>query len=150
MPFAKGQSGCKEKQFSTGNQPKNPGRKPSLYKKIKSLTGLRVECELSKEDYFKLIRFVMERTPNEIEKLIKNPDGTQNKDIPLWMINIISAINVDIRYGRISTIDAIFDRVFGKATLSIEADISTAPKMEEMTEEQIMAEIARIDRELGG
>lgn len=136
-------------RFTSANQPKNSGRKPSLYKKLKELTGLRVEYELSKEDYFKLIRFVMERTPNEIEKLIKNPDGTQNKDIPIWVINIISAINMDIRYGRTSTMDSIFDRVFGKAIQSIEADISTSPKMEGMSEEHILAEIARIDKELG-
>lgn len=40
------------------------------------------------------------------------------------MCNIISAIFSDIRFGRTSTVEMIFDRIFGKSTQPIEGDIN--------------------------
>ena len=48
-------------RFSSDNQPKKNGRKPSLYKQLKELTGKKVDYELSKEDYFKTIREIQRR-----------------------------------------------------------------------------------------
>ena len=50
-------------RFSSDNQPQNSGRKPSVYKYIKDITGKKVAPEMSKEDYYKVIRFLMESTP---------------------------------------------------------------------------------------
>lgn len=110
-------------RFTSDNQPKKNGRKPALYKQLKELTGKKVDFELSKEDYFKVIRYLMERTPAELKIIMQNaqdPKGTT----PIWVINIISAINSDIRYGRTYTIDSLFDRIFGKSTQPIEGDLN--------------------------
>lgn len=48
-------------KFSSTNQPQNRGRKPSLYNHIKKLLGTEAKAELSKEDYFKLIQFLLEQ-----------------------------------------------------------------------------------------
>lgn len=118
------EKGNKEgKKFSSENQPQNRGRKPSIYKKLKAITSKKVGYELEKEDYFKVIRWVMEQNAGTLEVLIKDKDGRPNKDTPLWLINIISAINADIRYGRTTTVEMIFDRVFGKATQPIEGEM---------------------------
>jgi len=135
-------------RFSSYNQPKKNGRKPSLYKRLKKQTGIKVDHELSKEDYYNVIQYIMERTPNELKSLLKDINGHANKDTPIWILNIISAINTDVRYGRTTTIDGIFDRLFGKATQAIEADISTPQKTDEMTNEQLRSEIDRVDNEL--
>lgn len=135
-------------RFDSSNQPKNAGRKPSLYKKLKAVTGIKVDHELSKEDYHNVIKYLMERTPNELEALTKDADGHANKDTPIWILNIISAINMDVRYGRTTTIDSLFDRLFGKAVQSIEADISTPIDAKKMTDEEIQGEIDKIDNEL--
>ena len=111
-------------RFTSENQPKNKGRKPSLYKQLKELTGKKVDFELSKEDYYKVIRFLMERTPGELQKILDNAKDKENGSTPIWVLNIISAINSDIRYGRTSTIDMIFDRLFGKSTQPIEGDVN--------------------------
>ena len=66
---------------------------------------------MSKEDYYKVIRFLMESTPETLEGLVKNKDGTPNKKTPVWVLNVVSAINADIRYGRTYTVDSLFDRV---------------------------------------
>lgn len=111
-------------RFSSDNQPKNAGRKPSLYKKLKELTGKKVDYEMSKEDYFKVIRYLMERTPGELKKIIENAKDEVNGSTPVWVLSVISAINTDIRYGRTSTIDSLFDRLFGRSTQPIEGDIN--------------------------
>lgn len=135
-------------RFSSTNPPKNAGRKPSLFKKLKTQVGIKVDHELSKEDYYNVIRYLMERTPNELEALVKDSDGHANKNTPIWIINIISAINSDVRYGRTATLDGLFDRLFGKATQAIEADITTTKIANEMTDEELENEIKRLDKEL--
>ncbi|MEG2120465.1 MAG: hypothetical protein RRZ64_00225 [Rikenellaceae bacterium] len=122
MAFEKGNN--IGKQFSSDNQPKKNGRKPSLYKQLKDLTGKRVEYEMSKEDYFKVIRYLMERTPGELKKILEDAKDEEKGTTPVWVINIISAINSDIRYGRTSTMDMIFDRLFGRSTQPIEGEIN--------------------------
>lgn len=110
-------------RFTSTDQPANAGRKPSVYKYIKTITGKKVAAEMSKEDYLKVIRFLMESTPEELEPLVKSADNKPNKKTPIWVLNVVSAINTDIRYGRTSTVEMLFDRVFGKATQPIESDV---------------------------
>lgn len=136
------------KQFSSENQPKKNGRKPSLYKKLKDLDGKKVDFELSKEDYYNIIRYLMERTPGELKRIVENARDDINGTIPVWVINIISAIQFDIRYGRMNTIDSIFDRIFGKAIQPVDAEITSNVKNEVLTEEQIKLELDRIDKAL--
>ena len=90
-----------------------------MYKYIKDITGKKVAPEMSKEDYYKVIRFLMESTPETLEGLVKNKAGT-----PVWVLNVVSAINADIRYGRTYTVDSLFDRVFGKPTQQIESEVN--------------------------
>lgn len=134
-------------RFTSENQPKNSGRKPALYTQLKKLTGKQVKHELSKEDYYKIIQYLMERTPNELKTIIDDAKK-QNGTTPVWVINIISAIQNDIRYGRTNTIDSVFDRIFGKATQPIDAEVTTRDTQEALTEEQIRAELEKIDNAL--
>lgn len=116
----------KNTRFTSENQPKNRGRKPSVYKYIKSLTGKKIDPEMSREDYYKVIRFLMEASPEELENLVKLPDGAPNKKTPVWVLNIVSAINADIRYGRTSTVEMLFDRIFGKATQVVDGTVEAS------------------------
>ena len=104
-------------RFTSDNQPKKNGRKPSLYKYIRKLTGLNVNIELEKSDYLKIIQFLMEKSPKELKPFLQDERGQQNEDTPMWILAIISAIN--------STVEMLFDRVFGKAVQPIEGDISS-------------------------
>lgn len=110
-------------RFTSENQPTKRGRKPSVYKYIQALSGKRVAPEMSKDDYFKVIRFIMESSPEQLEPLIKDADKKPNKKTPLWVLNVISAINSDIRYGRTSTVEMLFDRVFGRPTQAVESEV---------------------------
>ena len=100
--------------------------------------------ELGKEDYYEVIRFLMERTPGELQKILDNAKDIENGTTPIWVLNIVSAINSDIRYGRTYTIDMIFDRIFGKSTQPIEGDINTnlsgslSPDLSALTTEELL------------
>ena len=130
-------------RFSSDNQPKKNGRKPSLYKQLKELTGKKVDYELSKEDYFKTIRFLMERSKGELNKIMADANK-EDSITPIWVCNIFSAIFSDIRFGRTSTVEMIFDRIFGRSTQPIEGDInanvsgSFSPDLSALTTEELL------------
>ena len=78
-------------RFTSENQPKKNGRKPSMYKQLKELTGKKVDYELSKEDYYKTIRFLLERSKGELNKIMADANR-EDSTTPIWVCNIISAI----------------------------------------------------------
>lgn len=127
--------------FTSYRQPKLNGRKRSLYK------NLTKQAELSREDFMFVIRYLVERTPNELDRLIKDKSGKLNKEIPIWIINIISAINADIKHGQVKTLNILFDHMFGKPVNSVKA-ITTVieSNAKRMTENEINDEIHRIDQ----
>lgn len=99
----------KGNRFSTTNQPANRGRKPSLYAHIKRLLGTEADIELSREDYYKLMQFLLERPLDDLKRL------ADSKETPIWIVNIIRAVVRDARAGRTATLDSLLDRLFGKA-----------------------------------
>lgn len=100
----------KGNRFSSTNQPKRNGRKPSLYNLIKNTIKVNnVEAELSKEDYFKLVAFLIERPLKELKEI------ASNDETPIWVVNVIRAIISDANSGQMRTLDSLFDRMFGKA-----------------------------------
>lgn len=103
----------KGNRFSSTNQPENRGRKPSLYKHIKTLIGTDAEVELSREDFFKLIQFLLEQPADNLKKI------AESRNTPIWIIGMIQAIIKDTRDGRTNTINSLFDRLFGKASQPI-------------------------------
>jgi hypothetical protein len=135
-------------RFNSENQPKKNGRKPSLYKQLKELTGRKVEYELSKEDYFKTIRFLMEQSRPTLEAILKDTRENPDTKTPIWVCNIITAILTDTKFGRTITVDNMFDRMFGKATQPIDSEINVVAKDIELTEDQILAELEKIDNAL--
>lgn len=107
------------KVFTQSRQPQKRGRKPALYKQLLKKNAKIGEIELSKEDYHRVLHFLIERTPGELEKLAKD------YNTPVWVSNIISALFSDVKAGRITTLNMVFDRLFGKATLSIDGEVET-------------------------
>lgn len=100
----------KRTRFSSTNPPKNPGRKPSLYNHIKKLLGTEAKAELSKEDYFKLIQFLLEQPLDNLKKL------ADSKNTPIWIVGVVRSVVKDANAGRTTTLDSLFDRLFGKAS----------------------------------
>ncbi len=155
MAFEKGNK--LGQKFTSDNQPQNRGRKPSLYNKLRTITGKTVKHEMSKEDYYDILKYLMEQTPAQLRQMagmIKN-DGEKGSmfdaEIPVWLMNMITAILGDIRYGRTTTLDSIMDRMFGKASQTVEAVIGNVDaRTSSLTDEEIQNEIKRIEEALKG
>lgn len=155
MPGRKFQKGnTLGNRFSSTNQPKKNGRKPKMYKQLKEMIGKAVGYTLEQEDYYNIIRFLMEQDLETLEGFIKTKDAkgkdVLNPKVPIWVINIVTAINTDVRYGRTNTVEMLFDRVFGKAVQPVQGDIVTNGKQptDVMTDEEIEAEIAQLEEKL--
>ena len=108
------------KVFSSSYQPKRKGRKPVLYIKILQSFSKKDDSKLSKEDYFRVIRFLMERTPGELKRMLDNAQNNENGILPIWIINLISAIFSDIKKGQTNVLRTFFNLLFGKSGVCIE------------------------------
>lgn len=155
--FKKGNTIGSEHRFTSTNQPARRGRKPSLYRKIREITGKTVKHEMTKEDYYDIIQYLMEQTPERLKALagIGENDGAGGKktmfdaEIPVWMMNLITAILSDVRYGRTTTLDGLFDRMFGKATQPIDAEVGNIDnRTSHLTDDELQDEIDRIEKAL--
>lgn len=137
-------------RFSSENQPPNRGRKPSLYKRLKQMTGTTVGYELSREDFEGIIRWALEQTPASVAGLLRTADGKQNSNTPLWLINVLSAINSDIREGKLNAFEVLMDRAFGKATTKIEGNVvmDVNADLKDMSEDELKAEVERLSEAL--
>lgn len=126
-----------------------------MYKQLKALIGKSIGYELEQEDYYNIIRFLMEQPLGTLDSFIKVKDSKTgqmklNPDIPIWVINIVTAINTDVRYGRTNTVEMLFDRVFGKAVQTVQGDLLNGGKQptDDMTDEELEAEIAMLEEKL--
>lgn len=131
-------------RFTNKDQPprEKVGRKPALYKQLLAVTGKKVDFELSKEDYLKIIRYLMERSKDELTAIFKDPKT------PIFICNIIGALFADTKYGRTTTVEALFDRLFGKALIVAETTVKEADPLEDATEEELIQELNRLQESM--
>jgi hypothetical protein len=108
----------KATRFSATNQPKRNGRKSSLYTQLKEMAKLEGNIDLSREDFSKMTMLMLSKPLSELQTLAKS------EDTPIWIVNIVRAIIKDASDGRISTLDSLLDRLFGKATQPMVQDVS--------------------------
>lgn len=128
--------------FSSTRQPKNPGRKPSRFKQlISDLEG--VGETMSLEDFRKTALYLLTMNKTELVKL------AQDANAPIAVVAVASAIAGDIEEKNMRNIEALLDRVFGKAMQPVETLTATIDsKTAHLSDEDIEAEIKRIDKAL--
>ena len=111
----------KGNRFSSTNQPKNVGRKPSMYRQI--LDALPEDKEtLSMEDYVKIGKTLLSYNVAELKKV------ASNKDAPVVLVMIASAIAGDIENKQITNLEKLLDRFFGRSNNFSKLDITTNGK----------------------
>ena len=96
-------------QFSSTNQPKKKGRKPNILKKLKAIG-------LSHEDITGLLENIIMANKQEAQEMLKNPE------LPIMAVGYLSALIKEIQAGKSFTIEAIIDRLDGKATQKVQAE----------------------------
>ena len=100
-------------RFSSDYQPANAGRKPSRFKQIlESLDD--VGEAISQEDYKKITAILLTMNADELTEI------AQDKSSPIAVILIANAINGDLNNQRMNNFERLLDRIFGKATNSVD------------------------------
>lgn len=99
----------RETRFSSSNQPRKKGRKPSVLKKLKAIG-------LSHEDITGLLENIIMANKQEAQEMLKNPE------LPIMAVGYLSALIKEIQAGKSITIEAIIDRLDGKATQKVQAE----------------------------
>lgn len=103
------------KLFSKTRQPKKNGRKPSRMNEfIKAFDLDNGEKQISKDDAIRLLTHCLMCNRAELERM------TKNTDLPIAVLCQIKAIVTDMNNGTTSTVDKLFDRIFGKAVQKTE------------------------------
>lgn len=100
----------KGNRFSSTNQPANKGRKKSVFNQLRDKVYAEEGLRLSREDCYKLCASLIELPVEELKTIYKDTTS------PAWVVSIVGAILSDIKFGRMVTVDSLFDRFFGKAT----------------------------------
>lgn len=107
----------KGSRFTSQNQPKNKGRKPSRFKEIINELDSLGES-LSLEDFNKVVRSLLILNKDQLVDLAKK------EDTPIAVVIIASAIAGDIENKQLGNLDRLLDRVYGKSTQKIESDVN--------------------------
>ena len=89
------------------------GRPKSIMKQVEQAVGLQFGLDLTKDDKYRLIEWALERNKEELGNIIADDKS------PVFLVTIGTAILHDIIQKRITTVEAIFDRVFGKPSQSV-------------------------------
>ena len=103
----------KESQWKPGQSGNPAGRKKSVLKQLEKAVGQEYGLALSKEDKYHLIEWALELPLPDLVKL------SELETCPSFVLSMVEAIREDIKNKRINTVEAIFDRVFGKPSQSV-------------------------------
>lgn len=117
--------GCGFKPGQSGNP---GGAKKGSYGDIARRFGLDIGRRIPKGYKYKLIEHLLDLPEHQLKDVEKNPN------VPIFMSSIAKALMQDKKKGNITTVNLLFDRVFGKAHQSIMIDDRT---LNEMTESNL-------------
>lgn len=113
-------------RFSSENQPTKRGRgREPMRKYVERITGAKIG-DIKLKELTEIMTFLATASQTELEPLLTDPNDPNkpNPNTPIWIVNMIAALNRDSARGRIDTLERILDRVYGKALQPIEGDIN--------------------------
>ena len=93
--------------WSSTNQPKNPGRKPSKLKKYIKENGLDAT------DVSAMAKYILPMTQSEIQKLMSDPK------VPIVMKVFAKGVLADLKNSNFRNLLILMDRAVGKPTETI-------------------------------
>lgn len=99
-------------RFTSENQPDNPGRRPSLLRRLERITKKEFNVELSKSDYEDLYAWALERTPDELKEL----QGEGSNDIPMIVLVLVKSLLGDVKNGNMNNLKLIMEQINKTAT----------------------------------
>jgi hypothetical protein len=98
----------KHTRFSKDRQPRTRGKRSSVWKQIKELTGDDYKVALNKEQKFAIIDSLSEKSREELESI------WLDKDKPIFVKLIAKAFHDAVKKGDVGILDKIWDRRYGR------------------------------------
>lgn len=120
--------------FSSTNQPKKRGRRPSKLKKYIE------DNTLSSTDIGAAAKYLLPKSQTELENIL------QDKDVPILIRLFARAIVADLKNGNLRNLDKILDRGIGKPMATVDlktthdimtVDIAFSPEEEAAYEKRL-------------
>mgnify|MGYP000720785501 CR=1 FL=1 len=99
--------------------PENINRKGAPKKvinRISEITQRDYGIKLTKSDVIQMIQYCLEMNLDKLRDIVSK------RDEPVFVICIATAILQDMKKGRISTVDSILDRIYGRPTQGVAVD----------------------------
>lgn len=123
----------------------NPnGRPRNILRGVCEQLGIDIKAAVPLPEKVAFINRMLEMTLDQL----KNIAG--DKRAPAWMVMVASAIRTDIAAGKMTTLDALLDRVHGRPTQAINlmgwGNDDKAKELEEYTDAEIVEELERIEQ----
>lgn len=120
------------KKFSKDYQPRDNGRKLSLYKIAEE------SYDVSKSEWFRTKMYLCQCTKERLMEILEDPET------PMWVIVQIRGLMKGAANGDTRVLEDIENRLFGKATQPVESDVNVKATVEQMTDEERKERIKRI------
>lgn len=98
----------KHTRFSKDRQPKTRGKRTSIWKQIKELTGEDYKVALNKEQKFAILDSLSEKSREELRII------WLDKDKPMFIKLVAKAFFDALTEGEVGILDKIWDRRYGK------------------------------------
>ena len=114
--------------------PENINRKGAPKKvinRISEITQRDYGIKLTKSDIYQMIQHCLEMDLKALTKIV------QERTDPVFMICIATAIMNDIKKGNITTVESIFDRIFGKPVQGINLDVNPMTVQHRILDEKL-------------
>lgn len=101
-------------QFSTTNQPANPGRRKNMF------TALKDKYSLSSDDVNTIIEYLCSLTPKQL-----NDEILTNENKTVLEVAFARAILEAIKKGDLTQIEKLLDRKIGKVANKVDAKVES-------------------------
>lgn len=120
----------------------NPkGRPRNLLRQIAEAAGVDFSVSISENDKRRIIESMLELSLERLGKI------ATNKDTPAFMVVIANAIRTDVKDGTMTTVNSLFDRLYGRPAATLNLDMPETGErvpMEEYTDAEVVAEAKRL------
>lgn len=123
----------------------NPaGRPKNALKKLSEETGINFKVRLTRQDKATIMESMLEKNMEDLKSI------ATDKRSPAFMVIIANAIKTDIKNGRMTTLDMLLDRFYGRPAQSIHLLGATMEEEQEVplsewTDAEIEEELKRLE-----